>query len=164
MLGHQDKILIFGRKIPQYFWFVLSGAFCDCIQAMMDYCIHLIYTLQWEKATVCWTLSYTASIMVRHSSHRFVVFGDYDGSYCSSLGRTYFTYSSSIVISMLSNHVIAEILGFSHRDAWIITMLWTGIYNYFMLKASWKKSKIDVKNSISNIASIEISDKERSCV
>ena len=65
-------------------------------------------------------------------------------------------------MSMLSNHFISEVLGFSHRDAWIITMLWTGIFNYFMLKASWRRPKIEVKSSVANISAIEpVSDRDR---
>jgi len=148
MLGHQDACSIFGRKVPQYFWFVLSGGLCDIVQAIIDYAIFNIYIYEWERATICWTLSYTLSIIVRHTSHRFLVFGDFEGSYCYSLAKTYLTYSSSIIISMISNHIIVEILLFSHRDAWIITMLWTGIYNYFMLKASWKRPKIEPKHQL----------------
>ena len=36
MLEHQDKVRCFGRKLPQYLWFVLSGAICDCVQAFLD--------------------------------------------------------------------------------------------------------------------------------
>lgn len=126
------------EKIPQYFWFMISGALCDIVQALIDYCIFLLYTLEWERATICWTASYTLSIFVRHFSHRLLVFGEYEGSYCMSLGRTYLTYSSSIMISMITNHLLVEFLQFAHQHAWIVTMIWTGIYNYFMLRASWR--------------------------
>jgi hypothetical protein len=137
MLINQEKAKCFGYKIPLYCWFVLSGGMCDIVQALIDYAIYLVYIFEWERATVCWTLSYTISIVVRHFSHRLLVFGEFEGTYCSSLTRTYMTYSSSIIISMLANHFIVSFLNYSHRTAWIITMLWTGIYNYFMLKASW---------------------------
>lgn len=143
MLAHQEKFKIFGYKVPQYFWFVVSGALCDVFQAVVDYIISIFYVLQWEKPTICWTLSYIISIWLRHSSHRVLVFGEFEGTYCASLTKTYFTYSSSIVISMVTNHFIVEFLHFSHRDAWIITMLWTGIVNYFLLKASWRTKAKD---------------------
>lgn len=38
MLEHQDRVRCFGRRIPQYFWFVLSGAMCDVAQALIDVC------------------------------------------------------------------------------------------------------------------------------
>jgi hypothetical protein len=137
----QEKIRLCGYKIPKYFWFVLSGSLCDCCQALIDYLISIIYAYEWEKATICWTLSYTVSIMIRHFSHKYIVFGDYDGSYCTSLGRTYLTYSSSIVISTIANHCFMTYFLLSHKQAWVITMLWTGLYNYFMLKRNWKGIK-----------------------
>jgi putative flippase GtrA len=147
MLAHQEKAKIFGIKVPLYLWFVLSGAICDVFQAFIDYGISVIYVSGWEKATVCWTLSYIISIWIRHFSHRILVFGEYEGTYLSSLTRTYLTYSSSIVISMVTNHLIVKYMLFTHRQAWVFTMLWTGIYNYFMLKASWKGAPSSDKDS-----------------
>jgi hypothetical protein len=140
MLINQEKFRIFGYKVPLYFFFAVSGALCDIVQAFIDYGIYSVYPFEWEKTTMCWTVSYTASVIVRHFSHRLLVFGEYEGSYCSSLCRTYLTYASSIVMSMVTNHFIVSFLEFNHINAWIITMLWTGVYNYFMLRASWKKS------------------------
>ena len=128
MLVHQERFKICGHQVPQYFWFVISGGLCDIIQAFIDYLVFLVYVWEWERATVCWTVSYSLSIIVRHSSHRFIVFGDFEGSYCTSLARTYLAYSTSIVLSMVSNHFIINYFLFSHRDAWIITMLWTVIH------------------------------------
>ncbi len=149
MLAHQEKAQICGYKLPLYFWFVISGALCDIIQALIDYLISLIYYFDWEKTTICWTLSYILSIAVRHSSHRVLVFGDYEGTYWSSLLKTYATYSSSIVLSMVTNHLIVSFIGLSHKQAWIITMLWTGLYNYFLLKSSWRTANKDKDNSSS---------------
>ena len=139
MLINQERCRCFGRKVPLYFFFVLSGALCDVFQALIDYMIFTVYVFEWERPTVCWTLSYIISIVIRHSSHRLLVFGEFEGTYCASLTRTYMTYSSSIVLSMITNHLIVSFLLYSHRTAWITTMLWTGIFNYFMLKASWRK-------------------------
>ena len=140
MLTNPEKCYLFGYKIPQYFFFVLSGALCDIVQWVIDYAIYISYPYEWEKSTICWTLSYTLSIVVRHYSHRLLVFGEYEGTYCVSLARTYATYATSIVLSMVSNHFIIAFLKLSHLYAWLITMLWTGVLNYFLLKASWKKT------------------------
>ncbi len=148
MLGHQDRIRCCGYKLPTYFWFVVSGAICDTLQALLDYFVSIIYPWEWEKATVCWTTSYVLSIAIRHSSHRLIVFGEYEGTYWNSLGRTYAAYSSSIILSILTNNLLANSMGFSHRAAWIITMLWTGIYNYFILKNSWKSANKGGDNTI----------------
>ncbi|RYH23717.1 hypothetical protein EON65_17495 [archaeon] len=138
LLAHQEKAQICGYRLPQYFWFVISGALCDTFQACVDYLISLIYVFEWEKVTVCWTLSYILSICVRHTSHRFIVFGEYEGTYCSSLMRTYLAYSSSILISMVTNHLLVNMVQLGHKEAWLLTMLWTGLFNYFALKASWR--------------------------
>ena len=78
MLAHQEKLRICGYKvfgvtilwnsiltqisnqlqIPHYFWFMMSGGICDIMQAFIDYGISVIYVLNWEKPTVCWTCSY----------------------------------------------------------------------------------------------------------
>lgn len=129
MLEHQEKCVICGYKPPLYFWFVISGFFCDVIQALLDYLISIVYTLKWERITVCWTVSYILSIWIRHYSHKLLVFGDYGGSYLASLARTYLTYSGSIVLSIITNLVLVQQVGMSHRQAWIFTMLWTGITN-----------------------------------
>jgi len=132
------NLRVCGHKVPLYPLFMVSGALCDVCQAFIDYLISMVYTLEWGKTTVCWTLSYTLSIVLRHSSHRLLVFGDYEGTYCMSLSRTYMAYSSAIVISMFANHQLVAFFGLSHRHAWLATMLFTGIYNFFVLKASWR--------------------------
>ena len=148
MLPHQDRCRIFGYRIPHYFWFALSGALCDIVQGFVDYGIYLIYPFEFEKTTVCWTASYTASIFIRHFSHRILVFGEYEGSYCSSLLRTYMTYSSSIVISMVSNHFIVAFFEAGHLYAWIITMLWTGIYT----------SATNIDTEVTSLCYVDVND------
>jgi hypothetical protein len=139
-LSHQEKCRCFGYKIPLYFWFVLSGTLCDVVQALIDFGVYHIYPYDWERATVCWTVSYTMSVIVRHFSHRFLVFGEFEGTYCQSLGRTYLTYSSSIILSIVTNHVLVNGFNCTHKVAWVLTMLWTGIFNYFALKSSWRSN------------------------
>lgn len=130
----------------------IIGGICDIVQALIDYGISLIYKSEWERATVCWTISYILSIWIRHFSHRILVFGEYEGTYISSLIKTYLTYSSSIVISIITNHYIVSLFQRTHKEAWIITMLWTGIYNYFMLKASWR-NPTEKNNSVNTMTS-----------
>jgi hypothetical protein len=143
MLSHQEKCKICGYKVPLYFWFVVSGAACDIVQAIIDYLISLVYFLPVEKETVCWTLSYIISIWIRHYSHRIIVFGEFEGTYCASLARTYLAYSSSIIASALTNHALVQYLSLTHKQAWVVTMLWTGILNYFLLKSSWKSKAVE---------------------
>ena len=74
---------------------------------------------------------------IRPRSHRYLVFGDYVGGYWSSLGRMYFAYSIIIAISSAFNFVMTHWLPLTHYVAWVVTALWTGIVNYFILKKIW---------------------------
>jgi hypothetical protein len=132
-----------GIKIHQYVWFMISGFMCDCCQAVIDYFISTIYVFEWEKVTVCWTLSYCASICVRHISHRYLVFGEYEGTYCQSLSKVYLAYLSSIILSTICNHSLVNYVGLAHRTAWLSTMIWIGVFNYFALKNVWRKDKLE---------------------
>jgi hypothetical protein len=90
-----------------------------------------------EDASLCWALGFGMSIIFRHTSHRYLVFGDYVGGYAKSLLRMYGGYSIIIVISTMFNIIMTKLAKMNHYAAWIITLLWTGIVNYFILKKIW---------------------------
>ena len=143
MLAHQDRVRIFGYPVPQYFWFMLSGALCDMVQACLYYLVSVLYVSTWEKPTVCWTVSYILSIWARHTSHRILVFGEFEGTYLSSVIRMYLTYGSSIVFSTILSHVLSSWFMLSHSQALVCTVLPTGLYNYFMIRNTWKSAAVE---------------------
>jgi len=49
----------------------------------------------------------------------------------------YAGYSIIMVISTIFNIIMTKVFLFSHYKAWIATLLWTGIVNYFILKHIW---------------------------
>ena len=49
----------------------------------------------------------------------------------------YFAYSIIIAISSAFNFVMTHWLPLTHYVAWVVTALWTGIVNYFILKRIW---------------------------
>lgn len=51
--------------------------------------------------------------------------------------RMYTGYSIIILISTVFNIVMTKNLHVSHYKAWVCTLLWTGIVNYFILKHIW---------------------------
>lgn len=130
-----DAVLIAGVQPPRYLWYMLSGAICDVIQFSMDLFLHRV--LEVQDASICWALSFFLSIFFRHTSHRYFVFGDYVGGYWNSLARMYAGYSVIIVLSTLFNILMTRVATLSHYLAWILTLLWTGIANYFILKRIW---------------------------
>jgi hypothetical protein len=105
------------------------------IQFAMDVLLH--FTFHIEDASTCWAISFSLSVYFRHISHRWLVFGDYVGGYKSSLIRMYGGYSVIIVLSTVFNILMTKMTSISHYAAWILTLLWTGIANYFILKKLW---------------------------
>jgi putative flippase GtrA len=139
VLEYLDKLRICGHKIPRYLFFMLSGAICDIGQIFVNWGIAVLYVYNWEKSTVCWTLSYIISIWMRHYSHKHLVFGEYEGTYWNSLMKMYLSYSSSIIWSTLIVYVMTSQLNFSLVEAFTFSKLFTGVYNYLVLKSSWKQ-------------------------
>ncbi len=130
-----QAVKICGMRPPQYLWYMLSGSFCDLIQLFIDLLIHITFGI--ENASVCWILGFSLSILVRHSSHRYLVFGMYVGGYRNSLMRMYGGYSISIILSTIANYIMTEWYAVPHYVAWVFTLLWTGVVNYFILKKLW---------------------------
>jgi len=130
-----ECIVLCGIKPVRYVWYMLSGAICDMMQLLLDLFIHIVISI--SDPSLCWILSFGISIIARHTSHRYLVFGDYVGGYWKSLSRMYAGYSIIIVISTVFNIVMTRDLHLSHYMAWVITLLWTGIVNYFILKYLW---------------------------
>ena len=124
-----------GLRPPQYLWYMLSGSFCDLIQLFIDLLIHILLGIQ--NPSICWILGFSLSILVRHSSHRYLVFGMYVGGYQNSLIRMYGGYSISIILSTIANYIMTDWYHVPHYVAWVFTLLWTGVVNYFILKKLW---------------------------
>ncbi len=108
---------------------------CDSIQFGIDFCLY--HALHITDPSVCWVLGFGLSIIFRHTFHRYLVFGAYVGGYWNSLCRMYTGYSIIIFISTVFNIVLTKNFHVSHYKAWICTLLWTGIVNYFILKHIW---------------------------
>jgi putative flippase GtrA len=130
-----EAIQIAGVQPPRYLWYMLSGSGCDVIQFSMD--LLLYYALNIQDASTCWAISFSLSVYFRHISHRWLVFGDYVGGYKASLIRMYGGYSVIIVLSTVFNILVSRMTSIPHYTAWILTLLWTGIANYFILKKLW---------------------------
>ena len=132
-----------GMKPHRFIWFMISGCICDVVQFFID--LSLFHILHIKSTSICWLLGYGLSIVVRHTSHRYLVFGKYVGGYCHSLLRMYAGYSISLVLSTLFNLAATKLINLTHYTAWIITVLFTQLMNYFLLKRlwswDWSKSK-----------------------
>jgi putative flippase GtrA len=113
---------------------MLSGAMCDVLQISTLFLLHKYVV---TDGTACWAIGFILSIPCRHTSHRYLVFGDYVGGYRKSLLRMYMGYSVIIILSTLFNLVMSHLFHLPMSILWIVTLLWTGIANYFILKYFW---------------------------
>lgn len=125
-----------GMKPHKFIWFIISGCLCDIVQFFID--LTLYYVFKVKDTTVCWTLGFALSIVVRHTSHRYLVFGNYVGGYWYSLLRMYAGYSISLTLSTLFNWVLTHKMQFQHYSGWMITLVGTNIINYCLLTHLWK--------------------------
>jgi hypothetical protein len=134
-----DVVVFAGGRVqpPRYCFYMLSGALCDVLQFGMDWMLHSSRLIQDDS--LCWAVGFFLSVVFRHSSHRYLVFGKYMGGYYKSLCRMYAAYSIIIVLSTLFHRVIMtiQVAFFSHTAAWFLTLAWTGVANYFILKKVW---------------------------
>jgi putative flippase GtrA len=132
-----EEVYLMGWKPPRYLWYMISGAICDVLQLAMLYGLHFYIS---DSATG-WALAFCASISVRHTTHRYFVFGDYVGGYRRSLQRMYMAYSVTIVLSTLLNFLLSRVLSVHVFVLALLTMAWTGVANYFILKFFWNIGK-----------------------
>jgi hypothetical protein len=75
MLEHQENCRIFGHRVPQYLWFVLSGAICDTIQALLD-------VSSVDYGVYLGIMDYAANLAARMLSNSFLLSCDTYLGYC----------------------------------------------------------------------------------
>jgi hypothetical protein len=73
----------------------------------------------------------------------------------------YAGYSIIMVISTIFNIVMTKVFLFSHYEAWIATLLWTGIVNYFILKHIWSFGGSSGDKRKEEGSSVELSGRNR---
>lgn len=135
-----ESVVICNFKPPQYLWFMLSGGIGDIVQFIMHFFMHI-----WvQDASICWVVCFTVSILFRHTTHRYLVFGKYVGGYYNSLLRIYCGYSISIVLSTMFNIMVVRSASVGHYAAFAFTMAWTGVLNFFILKRVWRAKETTV--------------------
>jgi putative flippase GtrA len=154
-----EVIRITGLQPPRYLWYMLSGAICDILQISTLFLLHEYVV---NDGTACWAIGFVLSIPCRHTSHRYLVFGDYVGGYRKSLLRMYMGYSVIIILSTLFNLIMSHLFHLPMSVLWIVTLLWTGIANYFILKYFWSygsssSSTATAAGATNNVAVVVVS-------
>jgi len=125
----------------QFLLFNISGG----IGTFLFYCLYEFLFSAFEgyvmdrRATIAWCVSYMCSIAWQHSLHRYIVFGS-QGNFWKSLFWTYISYTLSLILSTVANDVLTMSLGVNHRVAWVLTLVATGVLNFFTLKNAFADS------------------------
>jgi hypothetical protein len=131
-----DAVVIAGSIRPwPYLCYMLSGMICDIFMLLFDVFLH--FGLGLTNATTCWLLGFGLSIVPRHAALKYMCFGRYIGGYYYSLARMYAGMSASIALSTVGNYYMTQRWGVPHYVAWLATLIWTGVVNYFVLKYLW---------------------------
>jgi len=73
------------------------------------------------RATTAWIVAYTVGIFTQHALHRWITFGT-GTPYWRSLRRSYIVYPLVLAISSGFNYLLAGMVGWHHRLAWLATM------------------------------------------
>ena len=136
-----------GRKPPRFLFFAISGALCNLAQLAIDRLLlaliaHGVLDLHdaWYVPTVCWTVSYTLSVALRHASHSFFVFGPSADPVGYALAKTYLTYLSTILASTAINLALVGPLGQTHNAALLATATFSVVWSYVALRYTWRSS------------------------
>jgi hypothetical protein len=143
-----EAVKVAGYKPLPYLCYMLSGMVCDVFMLLFDFVLH--FGLHWQDATVCWLIGFAVSIIPRHTALKIMCFGNYVGGYYASLGRMYFGMSFTIALSTVFNYIMTKWMGVAHYVAWLATLIWTGVVNYFILKKLWTFGVDERKISQSN--------------
>ena len=85
-----------------------------------------------QIVTVAWFLSYLLSIWLQHFLHSTLVYG-WVTSYWKGLVATYAGYSGSLIASVPINAGLVNGVGLEAGQAWLATLIVTGVANYFLL-------------------------------
>ena len=94
--------------------------------------IYRVNPIEYQKITIAWFLSYVISIWFQHALHATLVYG-WVTSYWRGLLATYTGYSIALFSSVPINALLVNTLKFGASEAWIGTLILTGMANYFLL-------------------------------
>ena len=124
--------LWFRNKVPEPIRFVLSGGVGSFLFYLLNESILALVHIPWEPVTVAFFLSYCISIGVQYFLHAYLVFGP-DENLVKGLLSCYGGYSLALFASTPINYSLVNHLHASAFQAWLGTLLITGVANYILL-------------------------------
>eukprot|EP00929_Paragymnodinium_shiwhaense_P013946 TRINITY_DN121798_c0_g1_i1.p1 TRINITY_DN121798_c0_g1~~TRINITY_DN121798_c0_g1_i1.p1 ORF type:complete len:173 (-),score=17.45 TRINITY_DN121798_c0_g1_i1:323-841(-) len=122
----------FRAMVPEPVRFMTSSGIGSAAFYVLNELMVAYNPYKWQKITVAWFGSYVISIWLQHFLHATLVYG-WNASYWRGLFSTYMGYSAALVVSVPINAGLVNYLGLNAGQAWLGTLLLTGIANYFLL-------------------------------
>ena len=122
----------FRTNTPEPIRFMTSGLFGSVMFYVLNEAIVRFNPIESQKITVAWFLSYVISIWIQHALHATLVYG-WVFSYWRGLLATYTGYSLALFASVPINAGLVNYLRATVSEAWIGTLVLTGMANYFLL-------------------------------
>ena len=122
----------FRANTPEPIRFMTSGLIGSLIFCILNEAIVRFNPIESQKITVAWFLSYVISIWIQHALHATLVYG-WVFSYWKGLLATYTGYSLALFASVPINVVLVNYFRATVSEAWIGTLVLTGMANYFLL-------------------------------
>ena len=120
------------HRIPAKFWrFYGVGTFTSGLCWLIYEGLYTIELHPDFREASAWALSYSLTSVLAHYLHFRITF-EPRRNYRSSLWRTLLVYGSSMVLSTLTDHMLAEQM--HHRVAWFVNMGAFGLLNFFVLR------------------------------
>ena len=127
----QCELDLFNR-IPKKFWrFYAVGFITSGVCWVLFECFYAINMSQDFREASSWALSYSMTSFLAHYLHFQITF-ESKRNYWPSLWRALFIYGSSMVLSTVTDHFLAEQM--HHRIAWFVNMGSFGVLNFFLLR------------------------------
>ena len=134
MKDHEQESYNLRRLLTEYAYFCAVGTLNVIIFFVMYYVAYsLIETSNEYRAAIAWSPSYLISSIISHSMHRWFTFRS-TSPYGRSLTLTMIVYTTLLIISTISQAILADRMGFDHLAVWALNTVAFGFLSFIALR------------------------------
>jgi len=138
--SNKQRVDRFMETIPKALRFQISGL----IGTVLFYVLYrVIIEIGHLRPTLSWFISYFVSTWWQFELHSRLVFLNWKQiqmNYFKKLSEVYALYALSMVLSTVLHAVILTVLHFPETLSWVLTLVGTGILNYFTVSSVMEQS------------------------
>ena len=122
----------FRSTLPQPIRFFISGGIGSFLFYILNQLFLEFLEVPFAQITVSFFVSYCISIFLQYFLHSYLVFGP-GGNFISGVVSCYAGYSSALFASAPINYGLVKYFACTASQAWLGTLIITGVANYFLL-------------------------------